>query len=192
VSPPTIPSSWEKSAKKPRESSSRRYQSPSAFDDEDDEHEDVAPNMMRVSEIKAELDLRDVSYKDCFDKESLVQRLEEARATGKANPKIIETFNKQKLEEVFDPEKKVEMKDDDIARAVANDGKLPGGLSPDQFKKLSGNPEIMSFLQSIKVQDAMKLMMTGGREELESKLKDDPEMQETLAKLDSIMKGAMS
>jgi phage FluMu protein gp41 len=147
---------------------------------------------MRVSEIKAELDLRDVSYKDCFDKESLVERLLEARATGKANPKIIEKFNKQRLEETFDPSKKVEVKDEDIARAVANDGKLPGGLSPDQFKKLSSNPEIMSFLQSTKVQDAMKLMMTGGREELENKIRDDPEMQETLKKLDSLMKGALA
>ena len=45
----------------------------------DDDDEDVEPGKMRVSEIKAELDLRGVSYADCFDKESMAQRLEEAR-----------------------------------------------------------------------------------------------------------------
>ena len=36
---------------------------------------------MRVSEIKAELQQRSVDFTDCFDKESLVQRLQEARAS---------------------------------------------------------------------------------------------------------------
>ena len=67
-------------------------------DDEDDEEEEVVePGKMRVSEIKAELDMRGINYKDCFDKESLQQRLSDARATGKANPKIIDNFNKQKV-----------------------------------------------------------------------------------------------
>ena len=68
-------------------------------DDDDDEEEEevVEPGKMRVSEIKAELDMRGINYKDCFDKESLQQRLSDARATGKANPKIIDNFNKQKV-----------------------------------------------------------------------------------------------
>ena len=37
---------------------------------------------LRVSEIRSELDERGVSYDDCFDKESLVQRLKEAREKG--------------------------------------------------------------------------------------------------------------
>jgi hypothetical protein len=154
---------------------------------DDDDEEEVEPGKMRVSEIKAELDLREVSYTDCFDKESLVQRLQEARATGKADPSILQKFNKQNLEQQFS-EDKVDLRDEDIDAAVANDGTLPGGLTPDMFKKLTSNPEIMSLLQSTKMQEAMTLMMTGGRDELETKLKEDPELQETVQKLDSIMK----
>jgi hypothetical protein len=155
-------------------------------DDDDEDDEEVAPGKMRVSEIKAELDLRGISYTDCFDKESLVERLQEARATGKANPDILDKFNKQKIESTFN-EKKLEVKDEELERMVANDGTLPGGLTPDQFKKLTGNPEIMTLLQSTKMQEAMKLMMTGGREELEKKLIEDPDMRETVAKLNGIM-----
>ena len=158
--------------------------------DDDEEEGEVPPGQMRVSEIKAELDMRGVPYADCFDKESLVERLTEARSTGQANPDIINKFNKQKLEETFKGEK-VELNDDEIKAAVANDGTLPGGLTPEQFKKLTSNPEIMTLLQSTKLQEAMKLMMTGGREELEQKIKDDPELQETITKLNQIMGGVM-
>lgn len=154
--------------------------------DDDDDEEQVPPGEMRISEIKAELDLRGVTYQDCFDKESLADRLVEARATGKANPEILEKFNRQKIEETF-KEEKPELTDDDIAAAVANDGKLPGGLTPDQFKKLTSNPEIMALLQSSKMQEAMEIMMTGGREDVEQKVKADPELQETIAKLNSVM-----
>lgn len=157
-------------------------------DDDDEEEEETPPGQMRESEIKAELELRGISFADCFDKESLAERLTEARSTGKANPDIIDKFNRQKIEETF-KEDKGEINDDDINAAVANDGTLPGGLTPDQFKKLTGDPEIMTLLQSTKMQDAMKLMMTGGREELEQKIKEDPELQETIAKLNTIMGG---
>ena len=63
----------------------------------DDDEEEMEPGKMRVSEIKAELDLRGIDYKDCFDKESLSQRLMEARASGKANPAILEKFNRAKV-----------------------------------------------------------------------------------------------
>lgn len=63
--------------------------------------------------------------------------------------------------------------------------------TPDQFKKLSGNPEIMTMLQSTKLQEAMALIMTEGRDELEQKLKDDPELRETIEKLDAIMESLM-
>jgi len=159
---------------------------PELPDDADDE-EEVEPGKMRVSEIKAELDLRGISYADCFDKEALVLRLEEARATGKADPSILEKFNKQKLEQQF-KEEKVEVSDEDINAATANDGTVPGGLTPEQFKKLTSSPDIMTLLQSTKMQEAMTLMMTGGREDLENKLKEDPELQETVRKLDDIMK----
>lgn len=67
-------------------------------DDENEEDDDeVEPGKMRVSEIKAELDMRGVSYADCFDKESLQQRLVDARLSGKANPELIDKFNKQRV-----------------------------------------------------------------------------------------------
>ena len=65
----------------------------SVVDDEDD----TEPGQMRVSEIKAELTMRKVDFGDCFDKESLVQRLTEARLSGKGDPSIIDDFNKQKV-----------------------------------------------------------------------------------------------
>jgi hypothetical protein len=157
--------------------------------DDDDDDEPVAPGKMRVSEIKAELELRGISYADCFDKEALVDRLETARATGKADPTILEQFNKQTLERTF-TEQKVEIRDEDIAQATANDGTLPGGMTPDMFKKLSSNPEIMQLLSSTKMQEAMKLMMTAGRDGLEQKLRDDPDLQETVRKLDQVLRSA--
>jgi len=57
----------------------------------------VAPGTMRVAEIKSELDLRGIEYTDCFDKESLAQKLVKARASGQADPSIIDQFNKQKV-----------------------------------------------------------------------------------------------
>ncbi|CAB9503796.1 Thioredoxin (Fragment) [Seminavis robusta] len=39
----------------------------------------LPPSTMRVKEIQAELQTRQVSYDDCFDKESLVKRLQDAR-----------------------------------------------------------------------------------------------------------------
>ena len=53
--------------------------------------------MKRQKEIKAELELRRVDFSDCFDKESLALRLAEARASGKADPEILDKFNKQKV-----------------------------------------------------------------------------------------------
>jgi|AntRauTorckE5430_2_1112549.scaffolds.fasta_scaffold00472_7 hypothetical protein len=51
-----------------------------ADDSIDVEAEDVEPGTMRVAEIKSELDLRGVDYIDCFEKESLAQKLVQARA----------------------------------------------------------------------------------------------------------------
>ena len=48
---------------------------------------------MSIDELKAELDLREVDYKDCFSKSELVNRLIESRVSGKANPDILKQFN---------------------------------------------------------------------------------------------------
>lgn len=154
----------------------------------DGDDEEVEPGKMRVSEIKSELDMRGIKYTDCFDKESLVERLQEARAAGRADPSILNEFNKKKLEETFSG-KKIEIRDEDLERIKANDGSLPGGMNPEMLKKLMGNSEIMALLQSPKMQEAMKLMMTGGREELEAAIVGDPELQQVIEKLNVVMGG---
>ena len=160
--------------------------------DDNDDDEDAEPGKMRVSEIKAELDLRNVSYADCFDKESLVQRLTKARKEGIADPSILETFNKQKLEGIFSGESVESIMNDisdaDLEAAMANDGTIPGGLKLDMFKKLIGNPEVMALVSSTKLQDAMKLMMTGNHSELEKKMEEDSELRQIVEKLESTMK----
>ena len=162
------------------------------FPDESDDDEDDEPGKMRVSEIKAELDLRKISYADCFDKESLVQRLTKARKEGAADPSILETFNKLNLEGIFSGEsvqtKMKDMQDLDLEAAIAKDGTIPGGLKPDVFKKLISNPEILASLSSTKLQDAMKLMMTGNQSELEKKMEEDSELRQIVDKLDSTLK----
>ena len=65
-----------------------------------DAEEVAAPGTMRVAEIKSELELRGIVYSDCFDKESLAQKLVRARASGTADPSIIDQFNKQKVRDV--------------------------------------------------------------------------------------------
>jgi hypothetical protein len=158
-------------------------------DDNDDDDEPVEPGKMRVSEIKAELELRGIGYGDCFDREALVDRLVTARAAGKADPTILERFNKQTLEQTF-AGRRVEIRVEDISQAVANDGTLPGGMTPDTFKTLTSNPEVMQLLSSTKMQEAMKLVMTTGRDGLEQKLRDDPDLQETIRKLDQVLRSA--
>lgn len=83
----------------------------------------------------------------------------------------------------------MEIRDEDIAKATANDGSLPGGMDPEMFQKLANSPEIMTLLQNTKMQEAMKLMMTGGREELENAVKTDVELQQIVQKLDQLLRG---
>lgn len=47
----------------------------------------------QVSEIKAELELRGVSYAGVFERNELEALLLDARVTGKARPEILEQFN---------------------------------------------------------------------------------------------------
>jgi len=61
-------------------------------------------------------------------------------------------------------------------------------MTLEQFKELTKNPELMVLLQSTKMQEPMKLMMTGGQEELEAKLQTDPELRQVMAQLDGILK----
>lgn len=65
--------------------------------DNEGEEEEVDAGSMRISEIKAELRLRDVDFSDCFDRESLAQKLRIARTRGRANPSIVDKFNRQRV-----------------------------------------------------------------------------------------------
>jgi hypothetical protein len=60
-------------------------------------------------------------------------------------------------------------------------------MSPDVLKKLVGNPELMTLLQSTKMQEIMTLMMTDGQEALEKKMEADPEVRDMVQKLNEIM-----
>jgi len=170
--------------------SSESSSSPSLNDDEFDDDDLDEPGSMRVAEIKSELKLRSVVHSDCFDKESLVQKLTEARIAGKADPSIIDQFNKQRLEDTFN-ERSLDLNDKAIETAMAADGTLPGGMTPDLLKELMANPELMILLQNPKMQDAMKLMMTGGQDALEKMMKEDKEVYDVVTKLNSIMNKAI-
>jgi hypothetical protein len=141
---------------------------------------------MKVSEIKSELDLRKVNYKDCFDRESLERRLDEARASGKADPSIIDKFNKQNLEANVKGES-FEVSDEVIEKSVGGDGTLPGGMPPDMLKSMMADPEIVGMLRSPKMQEVMKLLMTEGQEALEQAMKNDQDTYECVQKLNQIM-----
>ena len=46
--------------------------------------------MMKAGEMKAELDMRGVSYVGCYDKTDLKELLHKSRAEGKADPAVID------------------------------------------------------------------------------------------------------
>ena len=148
----------------------------------EDDYEEVEPGKMRVSEIKAELNLRKVDYSDCFDKESLAARLANARMQGKADPSLVDDF-KQRIGE----KKSIDIDDEVLQSAVGGDGTLPGGMPPDMLKSLMANPELVELLQSEKMQSVMKLMMTGGQEAMQKAMEEDQEVYELVMKLNKVM-----
>ncbi len=190
-----------------------------------EDEEEVSPGTMRVAEIKSELDLRGVSYADCFDKESLAQRLVHARASGTADPSIIDQFNSQTvrlLETIilnyiasyliimllheesqeqhiltsnfffgnfisYQNGNNLELDNDVLEEAIGGDGTLPGGMPPDMLKQLVSNPDLMALMNDPKMQDVMRLMMTGGQEVLEQEMEKDKEVYELVTKLNEIM-----
>ena len=66
-------------------------------EEDEEEEEEVDIGSMRVSEIKAELKLRGIDFSDCFDRESLAQKLRMVRTRGKADPSIVDRFNRQRV-----------------------------------------------------------------------------------------------
>eukprot|EP00904_Undaria_pinnatifida_P012783 jgi/Undpi1/8635/HiC_scaffold_25.g11100.m1 len=146
---------------------------------------------MRASEIKAELEMRGVSYEGIFEKTELVEKLIEARSLGRANPSLIDDFNKENLERKMDPEKAAAFADDlldadKLKDMTAADGTLPGGMTPETLSKLVSNPELMVLMQNPKLQEVMKKVMAGGPQAMEN-LQKDPETAELLQKLEKAM-----
>lgn len=64
---------------------------------------------MRVSEIKGELQVRGEDYSKWIGKESPVETWITAGASGRANPDFLNQCNKQRLEETFSPDAKVDI-----------------------------------------------------------------------------------
>lgn len=59
------------------------------------------------------------------------------------------------------------------------------------LKDLLGNPELVVLLQNVKMQEVMKLTMSGGQEALQEAMEKDPETRELVMKLNQIMGSTM-
>ena len=141
---------------------------------------------MKAQEIKAELDLREISYVGCYDKSDLVNLLKEARATGKCDPSILTEFNRQVAERMTGETTQPSVKEADLDSFKAGDGSLPGGLSPEMMSKLASNPEVMSMLSNPKLQEIMKSVMEGGPDAA-GDLMQDPETKELMQKMNAAL-----
>ena len=69
---------------------------------------------MKAQEIKAELDMREISYVGCYDKTDLVNLLAEARATGKCDPSVLTEFNRQMAERMTGSTEQVSIEEGDL------------------------------------------------------------------------------
>ena len=152
----------------------------------DDDVDPPVPGQMKLSEIKSELDLRAVPYSDCFDRESLEIRLNDARCSGKADPSIIDQFNKAN-EEAAKEGKALEIDEGVLESALGGDGTLPGGMPPEMLQDMMSDPELIAMLRNPKMQEVMKLVMEGGQDAFEEATKGDAEMIELVKKLNAIM-----
>mmetsp|Transcript_21365 Transcript_21365/g.50201 ORF Transcript_21365/g.50201 Transcript_21365/m.50201 type:complete len:202 (-) Transcript_21365:1080-1685(-) len=152
----------------------------------DDDVEPAEPGQMRISEIKSELDLRRVKYVDCFDRQSLEERLNDARSQGRADESIIDEFNKRNLEASVKGDT-FEVSDDMIDKATAGDGTLPGGMPPEMLKSMMNDPDLVNMLRSPKMQEIMKIVMSEGQQSLEDRMKEDKDVYECVQRLNQIM-----
>ena len=80
--------------------------------------------------------------------------------------------------------------DDDSAQGGEPSGGGDGSSNnEDGLKALLETPEIMDLLQSSKMQEAMQLVLAGKQDELQRRVKEDPEFQEIVEKLNEIFQG---
>ena len=116
---------------------------------------------MTVAEIKAELELRGVDTAQYLEKSELLDALERARTNGAADPALLDAFNKQAAERMYQGESKTN--DFSVPQeAVAADGTLPGGLDPATIASLASDPEVMALLQNPRMQEVLRDIMTNG------------------------------
>ena len=111
----------------------------------------------------------------------LARCLAEARKDGRADPTLLDDFNKQSAERSFQGDAAEDPDFEAAAEAVASDGGLPGGMSPDMLQKLMQDPELMALLRNPKMQDVMKKVMSSGPEAA-AEMMADPEVAEMLEK----------
>lgn len=98
-------------------------------------------------------------------------------------------FNKQSAESAWRADDGAVAPDmAEAAQAVAADGGLPGGMTPEMLQSLMSNPELMAALRNPKMQDVMKKVMEGGPEGA-AELMDDPEVREMLSKVQGLTGG---
>ena len=144
---------------------------------------------MKVSEIKAELDLRKIKWDGLFEKEELAKVLAKARREGRADPSLIDQFNTMSVEQAWEatPETTSEPAADvDLDEATAADGTLPGGMSPDMLQAATQDPEIMALLRNPKLQDLMRKMMAAGPQAASEMLSSDAEARMLLSRFQAL------
>jgi len=146
---------------------------------------------MRVSELKAELDLRKIDCANMFEKNELARALANARSEGRADPSLIDDFNRQSAERAWSADAGQPATPDleSAADVAASDGGLPGGMSPDKLSTLIQDPELMGMLRNPKMQEVMKKVMEGGPEAA-AEYMGDPEVREMLTKISTITGGS--
>ena len=144
---------------------------------------------MKVGELKSELELRKIDISSMFEKDELARALADARAAGRADPSLLDDFNRQSAEAAFNSDGGPAVPDS-VADAVASDGGLPGGMSPDKLQKLVQDPELMAMLRNPKMQEVMKKVMEGGPEAAVPEMMNDPEVKEMIQKISKITGGA--
>ena len=142
---------------------------------------------MSVAEIKAELDMRGISYAGLFEKAELAKALAETRVEGRADPDILDRFNREQAERMMDADAPKPTLDDLPADAVAGDGGLPGGMSPEKLQALMTNPEMMALLSNPRMQEVMKQVMEKGPSGVDPATMQDPELRELMQKLQKVL-----
>ena len=145
---------------------------------------------VRVSELKAELELRAISMEGLFEKEELARTLSDARRAGKADPSLLDRFNQQSAEKAWEASQGIVDVDTgpDMAEATAGDGSLPGGMNPDMMRSLSACTTVRTACLNISnifrdPQDLSTCCARAGQNPEMMAVLRNPKMQEVMKKV---------